>query len=101
MRASIVLALLTALSTFGCAETTSVVPTPSPAPVYDAEIYRRACDNLALLGCPEGKDADCVATFERAQGKVVDLRPLDLAAARSVEEVRAVGTASCASPVPQ
>lgn len=78
-----------------CASCTTVTPVPDPV-TPSVEIYAEACANLAEIGCPEGKDADCAGTMRTVQEKrLVDLKPACLVKATSAEEARACGTVEC------
>ena len=79
------------VSLVGCG--TSPTPTPDPVPVVD---YSAVCQHLAELGCPEGKEPECVDAFGRFQrGRMVDLAPVCLMAATTTEAVRACKSVLC------
>ena len=77
----------------------------SPAPIDDAsdadaepdgrrrDRYDAACAQLKALGCKEGAASNCAATMRSADGKLVDLMPACVTAAKSVQAVRACGAA--------
>ena len=59
----------------------------------------RACSNLKILGCPEGLDPSCVVVCQEAQtSKITDLRPDQIAKAKSIAEIRKIGSVACDSP---
>lgn len=72
---------------------------PPPAPEQDAEVdeARRAsctafCAHLALVPCPEGKDADCVPSCEKVRKYgVTDLHEACILKAGTPNAVRACG----------
>ena len=66
-------------------------PPPSPPPPPGDDDYARACATLAALACPEAADVPtCVGKMRDAQtARITDLAPACVAAAHSVEDVRA------------
>jgi hypothetical protein len=59
-------------------------------------LCRAACANLLALGCPEGKAPACAADCRMAQlGRITDLHPDKIAKAKSIAEVRAIGSVAC------
>jgi len=67
------------------------VVVPAPAPTSPAGV----CAHLAALKCPEGLAADCLSVLSHAVGgRVVEVNVTCLAAAETVEAVRACGV-SC------
>lgn len=86
-------------------------PPPVPAPMLDAgwvfedagTLEEAACQNLRRLGCPEGDGVaggrSCEETFLMEANRVfVNFRPECIAAASSVEQVRACQTVRCRNP---
>lgn len=65
-------------------------PPPAPTPPGDDD-YARACATLAALACPEAEDRPtCVSKMRDVQAaRLTDLAPACVAAAHSVEDVRA------------
>ena len=54
-----------------------------------------ACDNLAWLGCPEGKSG-CEAAIRHVQeDRLNDMKPHCLASAKTSAEARRCGTVNC------
>lgn len=86
-------------------------PPPVPAPILDAgwvfedagSMEEAACQNLRRLGCPEGDGVaggrSCEETFLMEANRVfVNFRPECIAAASSVDQVRACQTVRCRNP---
>lgn len=80
--------------------------TPTPVPAADVgtdtnlDDCGKACVNLKLLDCPEGDDNDggdsCYVVCRHTQTSgLTNLKPSCLSSAKSVEEIRACGTAKC------
>lgn len=87
MKRFVLLALLA-----GC----GTVPAPTPTPGPDVTDYPAVCQHLAELGCPEGNAPECAAAFQRFQeGRMTDLAPACLMAAKSPAEARACGSVLC------
>jgi hypothetical protein len=69
------------------------VPDPEPAPVVD---YSAVCQHLADLGCKEGRAPNCAEAFGRIQGgRISDLQPTCLMAAKTAAAARACGSITC------
>lgn len=72
----------------------TVPPTPTPGP--DVTDYSLVCQHLADLGCPEGKASNCAEAFGRIQGgRISDLQPSCLMAAKDAPAARACGSVKC------
>ena len=70
----------------------TVQPVPTPPPVD----YSAVCAHLSDLGCSEGKAPECAAVFARIQdGRMSDLQPSCLMAAKTPAEVRACTSVAC------
>lgn len=83
---------LGAVLAFGCGTT----PTPTPTPGPDVTDYPAVCQHLAELGCAEGAAPECAVAFQRIQeGRISDLQPVCLMAAKSPAEARACGSVLC------
>jgi hypothetical protein len=71
-------------------------PTPTPGPGPDVTDYSLVCQHLADLGCSEGKAPECAAAFGRIQGgRISDLQPSCLMAAKTPAAARACGSVLC------
>lgn len=90
----------------GCPPTTlpdAGPPVPAPTPAQDASPpaagCQAACSNAGVLGCPEGKVADCVVTCSTIAADPLQVHPnlTAIAAAKTVNDVRAAGW-TCRAP---
>lgn len=80
------------VSLVGCGTT----PTPTPTPGPDVVDYSLVCQHLADLGCPEGRAPECAAAFSRIhEGKMSDLAPACLMAAKTPFAARQCGSVIC------
>lgn len=89
----------------GCPPAPTSCQPPSPqadAAPPDGDACERACSNIKALGCPEGEPKtgeSCVMVCRHTQVTgLTDLQPECLAAARSVDDVRACHTLKCKQP---
>ncbi len=94
MRKYTVIFIVAAALLAGCPPTPTPDPGPQPVPVGSA--CSRACDNLAALECPEGRDPSCAATCQKVQdGRLTDFKPECLATAKTQAAAVECGTVTC------
>jgi hypothetical protein len=87
-------AVLSLMFLAGCPPTPTPDPVPQPVPSGSACV--RACSNLEALKCPEGLDPSCAEACQKVQdGRLTDLAPECLAAAKTPAEASACGTVTC------